>query len=65
LGVVTPELHGPTDPEAPEEDALEQEQEVDPEVPDVTTGVDLRDPEVPDVDAYEQQQEVPYGDEEY
>jgi hypothetical protein len=62
---MTPELHGPTDPEAPEDDVLEQQQEVDPEVPEVVPSVEWRDPEVPDVDAYEQHQEVPYGDEDY
>jgi hypothetical protein len=59
-------LHGPTDPEAPEDDVLEQEQEVDPEVPeDTAIRLELRDPEVPEADAYEQGQEVPYSDEDY
>jgi hypothetical protein len=63
---VTPELHHPTDPEAPEDDVLEQEQEVEPEDPEerVPT-LELRDPEVPEADAYEQHQEIPYGDEDY
>jgi hypothetical protein len=63
---MTPELHGPTDPEAPEEDVLEQEMEVEPEVPNgATPRFELRDPETPEADAYEQGQEVPYGDEDY
>jgi hypothetical protein len=59
--------HRRSDPEAPDEDVLEQEEPVDPEpgtgpVAPLPASA-LRDPEVPEADALEQAVDVPYDDE--
>jgi hypothetical protein len=66
---MTPERPVSSDPEAPPDDVLEQEQEVDETEDDETVVAEVpaweRDPEVPEADAYEQALDVPYGDDEY
>jgi hypothetical protein len=66
---MTPERHVSSDPEAPPDDVLEQEQEVDDTDEDEPIVAEAppweRDPEVPEADAYEQALDVPYGDDEY
>jgi hypothetical protein len=58
--------HHRSDPEAPEEDVLEQEEPADP-ADDTGTAREpasvTRDPEVPEADALEQAVDVPYDDE--
>jgi len=50
---------GPTNPEVPEADALDQARDVDP---DPATYRPSSDPEVPEADALDQAREVPLPD---